>query len=234
MVENGVDLSLWRPPDDRGPPAPSDGEVRFVYVGRLVDWKGVDLLLRAWAAARTSPATRLKIIGDGPMRGPLVALRDRLRLAASVEFVGRLPQQECGRRLRQADALILPSLLECGGSVVLEAMAAGLPVIATAWGGPADYLDESCGILVPPTSRDVLIRGLTGAIECLDSSPGLRLEMGRAALRRVAAFDWEAKIDRILEIYRQVVRAGGGAAPDARGLDSYSPDARSVPRLGEA
>jgi glycosyltransferase involved in cell wall biosynthesis len=234
MVENGVDLSLWRPRDDRDPPAPSDGGVRFVYLGRLVDWKGVDFLLQAWAAARTSPATRLEIIGDGPMRGPLVALRDRLGLAASVEFVGQLPQQECGRRLRQADVLILPSLIECGGSVVLEAMATGLPVIATAWGGPADYLDESCGILVPSTSPDAFIRGLTGAIERLDSSRGLRLEMGRAALRRVAAFDWEAKIDRILEIYRQVVRAEDGVAPDARGLDSSSPDALSCPRIGEA
>jgi len=223
VVENGVDLGLWRPPDDRGPPAPSDGGVRFVYVGRLVDWKGVDLLLSAWAAARTSPATRLDLIGDGPMRGPLTVLRDRLGLAASVEFIGQLPQQECGRRLRQADVLILPSLIECGGAVVLEAMATGLPVIATAWGGPADYLDESCGILVPPTSPDAFIRGLTGAIERLDSSPGLRLEMGRAALRRVAAFDWKAKVDRILEIYSQVVYAEDGVASDVQRPGSPPP-----------
>jgi glycosyltransferase involved in cell wall biosynthesis len=168
------------------------------------------------------------------MRGPLVALRDRLGLAASVEFVGQLQQQECGRFLRQADVLILPSLYECGGSVVLEAMATGLPVIATDWGGPADYLDESCGILVPPTSRDAFIRGLTLAIERLDSSPGLRLEMGRAALRRVVAFDWEAKVDRILEVYREVVYADAGEAPGVWRLGSPPPDARPYPRMGEA
>jgi glycosyltransferase involved in cell wall biosynthesis len=234
VVDNGVDLTLWRPRDDGGPPAPSGGEVRFVYLGRLVDWKGVDLLLQGWAASRTSPATRLEIIGDGRMRGPLVALRDRLGLAGSVEFVGQLPQQECAGRLRQADVLILPSLYECGGAVVLEAMATGLPVIATDWGGPADYLDESCGILVPPTSPDAFIRGLTGAIERLDSSPGLRLEMGRAALRRVAAFDWEAKVDRILEVYRQVVYAEGGVSPDVPRLGSQPPDARPYLRRGEA
>jgi glycosyltransferase involved in cell wall biosynthesis len=234
MVENGVDLSLWRPRDDGGAPAPSDGGARFVYLGRLVDWKAVDLLLWAWATARISPATRLEIIGDGPMREPLVALRDRLGLAASVEFVGQLPWQECGPRLRQADVLILPSLIECGGAVVLEAMAAGLPVIATDWGGPADYLDESCGILVPPTSRDGFIRGLAGAIERLDSSPGLRREMGRAALRRAEAFSWEAKIDRILEIYRQVLPVEGGVAPDARGMGSSFGDARSRSQMAEA
>jgi glycosyltransferase involved in cell wall biosynthesis len=234
LGENGVDLSLWRPRDGRSSPAPSEGGARFVYLGRLVDWKGVDLLLWAWAAARISPSTRLQIIGDGPMRERLVALRDRLGLAGSVEFVGHLPQQECGRRFREADALILPSLLECGGCAVLEAMAAGLAVIATGWGGPADYLDESCGILVSPTSRDGFIHGLARAIERLDSSPDLRREMGRAALRRAAAFSWEAKIDRILETYRQAVHVKGGVTPNVRGLDSPLGKPQLCRRLGEA
>jgi glycosyltransferase involved in cell wall biosynthesis len=234
LVENGVDLSLWPPRDDQRSPDRSDGGGRFVYLGRLVDWKGVDLLLRAWAEARISPAARLEIIGDGPMCEQLVALRDRLGLAASVEFVGYLTQPECSRRLRQADVLILPSLMESGGAVVLEAMATGLAVIATDRGGPADYLDESCGILVPPTSRDGFIRGLAGAIERLDSSPELRFKMGRAALRRVAAFSWEAKIDRILEIYRQVVRLEGEVAPDAGGRNSYTVDPSLCRRMGEA
>ena len=57
------------------------------------------------------------------------------------------------RLLAGFDALVLPSLYECGGAVVLEAMAMGLPVIATKWGGPTDYLDEKTGILIEPTGR---------------------------------------------------------------------------------
>ena len=72
MTENGVDFSLWGPRDEPALPAPSDGVVRFVYLGRLVDWKGVDLLLWAWAEARVYPAARLQIIGDGPMLEPLL------------------------------------------------------------------------------------------------------------------------------------------------------------------
>ena len=70
----------------------------------------------------------------------------RLGLDDRVHFAGTQPQTECAARLRALDALVLPSLYECGGAVVLEAMASGLPVIATAWGGPLDYLDESCGV----------------------------------------------------------------------------------------
>ena len=95
LVENGVDLSLWRRPDGRSGPA--DESVRFVYVGRLVDWKGVDLLLEAWAAVHRSLSVRLQIIGDGPLRGHLESLCDRLGLTDSVEFTGLLTQSGCAR-----------------------------------------------------------------------------------------------------------------------------------------
>jgi glycosyltransferase involved in cell wall biosynthesis len=200
MADNGVDLCLWRPGEIAQREGPNEG-VHFVYLGRLVDWKAVDLLLWAWSAADRSPSARLHVIGDGPMLEKLVTMRDRLGLSESVEFAGFVPQAECASRLRRADALILPSLIECGGAVVLEAMATGLPVIATDWGGPADYLDESCGILVPPTSREVFIEGLARGIERLDRSPELRRELGEAARRRAEMFDWDRKIDMILEIY---------------------------------
>jgi glycosyltransferase involved in cell wall biosynthesis len=100
--------------------------------------------------------------------------------------------------------MVLPSLLECGGAVVLEAMAMGLPVIATNWGGPADYLDSTCGFLIDPTSKEAFVNGLTDAMIKLSLSPELRLSMGRAGLERVQKyFDWDRKVDRILEIYQE-------------------------------
>jgi glycosyltransferase involved in cell wall biosynthesis len=92
--------------------------------------------------------------------------------------------------------------------VVLEVMAVGLPVIATNWGGPADYLNSICGILVEPASKEGFVQGLTEAMLNITQSPELRHSMGCAARERVRQhFDWERKVDRILEIYQQTIDA---------------------------
>jgi glycosyltransferase involved in cell wall biosynthesis len=130
---------------------------------------------------------------------------EQLGLGSMVQFSGFMSQPECARRLQHADAFVLPSLFECGGAVVLEAMAAGLPVIATAWGGPLDYLDETCGILVKPESREALISGFSDAVLTLAKSEPLRKRMGQAGRERARQnFDWERKIDRIMDIYDSV------------------------------
>jgi glycosyltransferase involved in cell wall biosynthesis len=202
LVDNGVDLSVWRPvaPVAKEP----NQSVHFVYVGRLVDWKAVDLLLEAFQPVAAQTNAILEIIGDGKLRQELEAVSQHLGLTDRVVFTGWLSQKECAHLLQQADGMVLPSLLECGGAVVLEAMAMGLPVIATNWGGPADYLDSTCGFLIDPTSSEAFVNGLTDAMLKLAQSPELRLSMGRAGLERVRQyFDWERKVDRILEIYKQ-------------------------------
>jgi glycosyltransferase involved in cell wall biosynthesis len=202
LVENGVDLSIWKPREY--PPADAPGPTRFVFTGRLVDWKAVDLLLEAFAQAAAKVPARLDILGNGPMRSQLEKQAHSLNLIEKVKFHGWVSQSQCASQLREADALVLPSLYECGGAVVLEAMAIGLPVVATKWGGPADYLDASCGILVPPTQRQQFIDDIASAMIRLANSPELRRQMGRAGRRRVEeAFDWERKIDAILQVYQR-------------------------------
>ena len=129
----------------------------------------------------------LEIIGDGPMHTSWQTLADQLGLGSVVKFSGWLSQEACALRLQQADVLVLPSLFECGGAVVLEAMAVGLPVIATAWGGPTDYLDEFCGILVKPQSRESLVAGFASAMETLATSPDLRERLGQAGYARAGS-----------------------------------------------
>lgn len=206
LVENGVDLSVWRSVAlvSKEP----NQKVHFVFLGRLVDWKAVDLLLEAFEPVAERTDAVLEIIGDGVLRQELEAQTARLGLAGSVVFSGWLSQEQCALRLQQADGLVLPSLLECGGAVVLEAMAMGLPVIATNWGGPADYVDSTCGILIEPASREALVNGLTDAMLKLAQSPNLRQRMGRAGQERIRQhFDWERKADRIVEIYHQTSAA---------------------------
>ncbi|MDJ0600810.1 MAG: glycosyltransferase family 4 protein [Crocosphaera sp.] len=214
LVENGVDLSIWQnlvEKDDNQSVRPI---TKFVYMGRLVDWKGLDLLLLAAQKVIDEIPIQLDIIGDGNEKEKLEKLAQSLGLTSDqesskiskVQFLGWLSQSDCAKQLQAADVLILPSLYECGGAVVLEAMAMGIPVIATNWGGPADYLDESCGILVEPSSRDAFIEGLASAMVKMASNPELRRKMGDSGSRKVQEeFDWEKKVDLMLQIYQDSI-----------------------------
>jgi glycosyltransferase involved in cell wall biosynthesis len=206
LVENGVDFSVWR--SESSLSTARAGQVHFVFLGRLEDWKAVDLLLEAFAPVAAQTDAVLEIIGDGHIRGELEAQTARLGIDSSVVFSGWLSQEECALKMQQADAMVFPSLREPGGAVVLEAMAVGLPVIATNWGGPADYLNSTCGILVEPTSKEGFVKGLTDAMLKLAHSAELRQSMGCAGGERVRQhFDWERKVDRIIEIYQQTLDA---------------------------
>lgn len=216
LPENGVDLSLWQRADT--PTAGSSTTVpTFVFMGRMVDWKAVDLLLCAFDQSSREAPMSLTLIGDGPESPDLreqARKQGRLGMkegeAGKIFFAGWQSQATCADMLRRGQALVLPSLLECGGAVVLEAMACGLPVIATAWGGPLDYLDERCGILVPPKSRASLIDGLAQAMRTLATDAELRRRMGAAGRAKVQReFDWEQKVDVMLDLYRRVITNHG-------------------------
>jgi glycosyltransferase involved in cell wall biosynthesis len=197
LAENGVDVTLWSVQQRTASPATPP---RFLFVGRLVDWKRVDIVLNALAQI---PGACLDVIGDGPMRAEWTELTASLHLADRVSFLGWMSQQRCAEQLQSATALVLPSVYECGGAVVLEAMATGTPVIATAWGGPEDYIDECCGILIPPTSVEAMVHGFQAAMQRLIDEPQLRCKLGEAARKKIeAGFDWEDKIDRMLTIYQ--------------------------------
>jgi glycosyltransferase involved in cell wall biosynthesis len=198
LVENGIDTGVWQGTQI----APEHAPHRFVFIGRLVDWKAVDIAIRALEKV---PSAELDIIGDGPMLEAWRSLAAELGLKDRVHFAGWLTQSECANRLLNSVALILPSLYECGGAVVLEAMAMGKPVIATRWGGPADYLDDSCGVLVEPESYAGLVTGFAEAMRRMIDSPGLAKSMGAAGRERATRdFDWQQKIDRMISIFRSV------------------------------
>ena len=206
LVENGVDLSVWK--SDSSIAKLTDKPVQFVYVGRLIDWKAVDLLLEAFQPVAAKTGAMLELIGDGALRPELEAQAASLGLSDHVVFTGWLSQANCALKLQQADGFVLPSLLECGGAVVLEAMAMGLPVVVTNWGGPVDYVDATCGILVDPTSQEKFVQGLTAALLKLAESPDLRSQMGQAGQHRVVQhFDWERKVDRMIDLYQQTQAA---------------------------
>jgi glycosyltransferase involved in cell wall biosynthesis len=216
ISEVSVDTRVWRSRSTPVTDRPDRGEVRFVYLGRLVDWKAVDLLLEGFRKAldRTPrPELFLEILGDGTLRGALEEQARALDLGDRVHFAGWVNAQEATSRMEQADVFVLTSLRESGGIVLMEAMSLGLPIITTRWGGPGNHVDDRTGFRIEPTSREAFTDGIADAMIRLARSPELRVEMGRAALERVetGTYTWDRKIDRTLEIYEETLGRVGVA-----------------------
>jgi len=202
LVENGVDLNVWKAPVQVL--RKEDTPVRFVYLGRLIELKGVDYLVSAFAKVKSVvPDAELHFLGDGPLMEPLKKKAQELGCAQSTYLHGFVDWWQCEEELKRNHVMVFPSLAECGGAAVLEGMASGLPVIATDWGGPKDYLDTSCGILVAPLNAELFEKGLADAMIRLAKDPQLCYAMGQAGRAKVVQqFDWNKKVDQILDYYR--------------------------------
>jgi glycosyltransferase involved in cell wall biosynthesis len=199
------------------PDRPLDAPPSFGILGRIAPWKGQDLFLRAFAEAFPAGPQRAVLVGE-PMFGEhdfereLHELADELGLRERVEFRGF--REDVWEELGRLDVLVHASTIpEPFGQVVLEGMAAGLPVIAPDEGGPAEVVEhERTGILF--TSRDV--RSLAAAMASLAADGEARSRLGAAARRQAEAFDPRALAGRYEELYGQLARAPGPqAAGDA-------------------
>jgi glycosyltransferase involved in cell wall biosynthesis len=208
LCENGVEPDVWRRPDDL-PARPVD-ELRLAFLGHLVGWKA-DMLMDVFAEVKKgTPSAELWIIGDGPERARLQRQVEALSLSGAATFHGWAPPEECARLLSQCDVFLYPSVFDCGGAVVLEAMALGLTVVALNWGGPGDYLASGAGVLVEPVGRRQSVAELAKAVQSL--TPSKRRELGEAAQREVAdQYTWPAKVRQVLPVYRSVCKSAGTA-----------------------
>ena len=169
------------------------------------------------SCARGGVEVDATFVGDGPERAGLEALAAELALSDRINFTGAVGQDELPRLYAAADAFCLPTLAEGLGVVLMEAMAAELPVVSTRVMGVPEVVDDgACGLLVAPGRPD----GLADALERLAASPELRRDMGRRGRRRVEKeFDLERAAARLEELLEGTVSATTGrstAAPDGR------------------
>ena len=199
LVENGVFSTREVPIETH-----KTSNINVLFVGRLVDWKTVDIVMDA--VAITQQQVNLIIVGDGDQR-TLLEQYTKDRGYANIRFVGLVPHAEVNQYYDDADIFVLPSVRECGGAVVLEAMALGVPVIATNWGGPADYISADSGYLVNPISRDAMVKAFAQHIDTLAVNPQLRYQVGAAAIARVKQhFMWDHKIETMTHHYVDVIQ----------------------------
>ena len=207
LCENGVDPDVWQRPDDL-PARPVDG-LRLAFLGRLVAWKGVDIVLDVFAEVKKqTPSAELWIIGDGPERPRLQQQAEALGLGGAVTFHGWAAPEECPRLLSQCDVFLYPSVFDCGGAVVLEAMSLGLTVVALNWGGPGDYLASGGGVLVEPVGRRRSVAELAKAVRSL--TPSKRRSLARRHNARLPIdYTWPAKVRQIVGMYQSVRKSAG-------------------------
>jgi glycosyltransferase involved in cell wall biosynthesis len=206
LPENGLDpgriplVDSWTPPT-------SGKKFQFVTIGRLVPYKGMDLILQSMArSAVLRRGAELVIIGDGPFRTTLEGQASELELSPNVTFAGWIEHTKLRDRLDQAQAFVFPSLREFGGGVVLEAMASGLPPIVVDYGGPGELVTDECGIRLPMVPRVELIGRLSRAMEMMLEDPDMCRRMSEAGIDRVRReFTWSRKAAQIVAIYRDLL-----------------------------
>jgi len=184
---------------------------RVLFVGRLVPYKGLDVLIRAM---RSVDATAL-VVGDGPCRDAMEHEARRNGLADRVRFLGSLPDEDVVAHLHACDVFVLPSVTsaETFGVAQLEAMACGKPVISTdlRTGVPWVNRHGETGLVVPPGDAEALATALNSLL----AAPSLREQMGAAGIRRVQAeFTLDAMNTRAAALYRTVMlERATGVAP---------------------
>src|SRR5215211_6357455 len=198
VIPPGVNPSLFEGPFED--PFLGVGKPRVLFVGRLASQKGVGTLVSA-AALLKDRSARVLLVGDGPERKALERRARRIGVGDRLRFEGFVAQERLPAVLAHADLLVLPSLYEELGTVLLEAMQAGLPIVASRTGGIPDVIEDGVnGMLVPPGDPEALAR----AIDRLLADRDLARRLSEEAQQRAKDYDWEVLAERVLRVYQGV------------------------------
>jgi len=200
VIENGVDVDFFAPaeavPRSAGDPA------TILYVGRLGYRKGLARLLDAMALLADRPGLRLALAGEGPLLARLEAQAHLLGIADRVDFLGFLDRDALRSALARAAVLVNPADYESGPLTLLEAMAAGTPVVTTPTGLVGD-LDEPAPLLVAEPEPAALAVAIT---QVLDAPAAAAARAGEARRLVEARFAWDRVAARTAALYRSLAR----------------------------
>jgi L-malate glycosyltransferase len=200
-IPSGVDARHYAP----GPGASTiklRPRPRVVFTGRLHPQKNLDVLIDAWPTVSRTTGASLILVGHGPERERLQAKCEDLGIRESVQFLG--PVSDPADLLRAADVFVLPSVAEGMSNSLLEAMATGLPCVASDIGGNQDLLGgNEAGVLVPPGSSELWSEAIRGLLH----DPERRERLGKLARARIEAeYSLETVVSRYVALYRRLLR----------------------------
>ena len=223
LPENAIDPQRFA-----GQADPAPGPLRACFIGRLVPYKGPDMLLDAAAPLLRDGRMVLDIIGDGPMMAGLQAQAARDGLTGAVTFHGWLTQEALRDVALRSGIMVFPSVREFGGGAVLEAMALGLAPVVVDYAGPGELVTEGVGYKVPLGDRAAIVAGLRAMLTALAADPdGVAATGGSARARVRTHFTWAAKARQVSYVYDWVL--GRRSTPpvfytQSQPILSYLPD----------
>jgi glycosyltransferase involved in cell wall biosynthesis len=196
LLAIGCQSAAARRASERNPTDP----LRLLFAGRLIALKGAHLALKALALARTQGARcRLSIVGSGPEEARLRKLVAQYGIADVVDWFPRVPRRELSAIFDAHDVFLHPSLRDSGGMALLEALAAGLPAICLAVGGPKEIVDARCGIVSPVDGRSQpeIESDLAAAVCALAGDRERLRTLSRGAVERAKSFRWRDLVARV-------------------------------------
>ncbi len=207
VIPNGVDGDVFTPEASSAGRCPD----QIAYVGLINFNKGIDVLLHAMRrVAAQNEQARLVLVGGSYYRNTrlqeeqLKKLSRELGLDGRVEFAGRKSPEEVARFMRESAVLVLPSQAETFGAVLVEALASGTPVVATASGGPQEIVTDDVGRLVPIDDAEALADALLDVL-----ANRVRYEPERLRAHALDRYSWSAIANQYLTMYREVLVSHG-------------------------
>jgi len=190
-------------------PRKPDDLFHVFSAGSLIRVKGFGLSIKAFKEfSDRHPEAEFTIAGGGPEKDRLTAIVSRLQLQAKVRLLGAMPHDELLANMAACDVFLFPSLRDGGGTVVIEAMAAGKPVVCLDTGGPGMHISKECGIKIAPRTPEHAVHELAGALERLYLDEGLRHKLGKAAREKAEQeYHWDRLGARLMETYGEALDA---------------------------
>jgi len=187
---------------DRRPQRMPYDRLRILWSGSLITRKALSILIKALAQLPTGVKFELRVVGDGPLRSRSARLACRLGIDRHVTWLGQLSHSDALEQYSWADVFVFTSLRDTGGTVVPEALAAGLPVVCLDHQGVHDVVTDDCGIRIPVTTPVDVVGRLSDTIADLASDP-LRLEqLSLGALERAHDYVWSRRGEQLAAVYR--------------------------------
>jgi glycosyltransferase involved in cell wall biosynthesis len=215
---NGIARLLGQAP--RSETAP----LRLLWVGRLEALKALPLVLEALAQLPREVNYELRVMGQGPRLAAWQRLAERLGIADRVNWISRHVMEEVYDEYRNSDLFVFTSMRETVPTVIIEALAAGLPIVYLDHQGIGEMVPAQCGVGVPVQTPRQVVADLTRAIAELAEDRATRKEMGEAALAYAEKYLWDRQGDEINRLLWQVFEERGGPSHD-REVSAASSDA---------
>ena len=202
LPENAIDPARFSLTRTRTAKTP----IRIVFLGRIVPYKGLDILIDAAEPLLRSGNVTIDVIGDGPQRGELEARIVESKLPG-VTFLGHVGHDTLQQRLSTYDILGFPSIREFGGAVALEAMALGVVPIVPDYGGLGELVTDATGWKIKMGTRDELVARFRSTLYSIVADPmQIESRSPRAVRRAREQFTWDAKAAKVLEVYDWVLK----------------------------